>query len=187
MLISMILPVFGNHSLIGNEIYEKVIIPNKNVIATLSGHYHDSETLIDEIDDNGDGTPDRRVYEIVADYQGGHEGCEGYLRLLHVNQADNKLYVKTYSPYLDDYNFYDAEQYAGKDEFVIDMPLEPKEKVVLTDKLEVNVYTTSTIGRTQLADNNQAETKWKHLQDEQQYGWYVRVTDDFGGDVISDV
>lgn len=179
--------VSGNRSPIGNEIYEKVIVPNKNVIATLSGHYHDSETLIDEIDDNGDGTPDRKVYQMLADYQGGPEGGQGYLRLLHVNQADNKIYVKTYSPYLDDYNFYDPEQYPGKDEFVIDMPLEPKEKVVLTDKFEVNVYTTSTIGKTQLADNNQAETKWKHLQDEQQYGWYVRVTDDFGGDVISDV
>jgi hypothetical protein len=179
--------VSGNRSPIGNQIYEKVVLPNKNVIATLSGHYHDSETLIDEIDDNGDGTPDRKVYQMLADYQGGPEGGQGYLRLLHVNQADNKIYVKTYSPYLDDYNYYEPEQYPGKDEFVIDMPLQPKEKVVSTDKFEINVYTASTIGKTQLADNSQAETKWKNLKDGQQYGWYVRVTDGFGGEVISDV
>ncbi|MFP3338880.1 hypothetical protein R0J91_12925, partial [Micrococcus sp. SIMBA_131] len=47
--------VSGNRSPLADEIYEKVVVPNKNVVATLSGHYHDSELLVDEIDDDGDG------------------------------------------------------------------------------------------------------------------------------------
>lgn len=110
--------VSGNRSPIGDKIYEKVVVPNKNVIAVLCGHYHDSETLISEIDDDKDGTPDRKVYQILADYQGGPEGGQGFMRLLHVNPVENKIYVKTYSPYLNKYNYYDSATYPGKDEFV---------------------------------------------------------------------
>ena len=79
------------------------------MVAVLSGHFHDAETLVDEIDDDGDGVTDRKVYQMLADYQGGPEGGQGYLRLLKVNQNSNKISVETYSPYLDKYNFYDAE------------------------------------------------------------------------------
>lgn len=179
--------VSGNRSPIGDELYERVVVPNENVIAVLSGHYHDSETLIDEIDDNGDGVVDRKVYQMLADYQGGPEGGQGYLRLLHVNPSENKIYVKTYSPYLDRYNYYDPAEYPGKDEFVIDLPLQPKEKLVSTDRFVVNVYTKQAIGETQKAVNNQSSVQWSGLQDQTTYGWYVKAKDDFGGQVISDV
>lgn len=39
------------------------------MLAVLCGHYHDSETLIDEMDDDGDGIADRKVYQMLADYQ----------------------------------------------------------------------------------------------------------------------
>ncbi len=179
--------VSGNRSPLGDDIFEKVIKPNKNVIASFSGHYHDSETLVDEIDDNGDGKTDRKVYQLLADYQGGPEGGQGYLRLLHVNQADNKIYVKTYSPYLDDYNYYNTDQYPGKDEFVIDLPLQPTSKEVSTDRFEVNVFTENQIGSKQTAVDNKAEVQWNGLKNHQQYGWYVKATDEFGGEVTSDV
>ncbi|TYS50317.1 S-layer homology domain-containing protein [Bacillus infantis] len=180
--------VSGNRSPLGNKIFEEIVKPNKNVLAVLCGHYHDSETLVDEIDDDGDGTPDRKVYQMLADYQGGPEGGQGYMRLLHVNPSENKIYVKTYSPYLNDYNFYDADSYPGKDEFVIDLPLEPKEKVVSTDRLEVKVYTDSQIGETQtLSGKKAAETGWAGLEANKLYGWYVRVNDEFSGEALSDI
>ncbi|WP_082804625.1 lamin tail domain-containing protein [Rossellomorea vietnamensis] len=179
--------VSGNRSPLGNDIFEQVVKPNKNVIAAFSGHYHDSETLVDEIDDDGDGNPDRKVYQMLADYQGGPEGGQGYMRLLHVNQADNKIYVKTYSPYLDDYNYYNTDQYPGKDEFVIDLPLQPQSKEVSTDRFEVNVYTENQIGKTVTAVDHKAEVDWNGLKKDQQYGWYVKAGDEFGGEVRSDV
>lgn len=179
--------VSGNRSPIGNEIFEKVIVPNKNVVATLSGHYHDAETLIDSIDDDGDGSPDRTVYQMLADYQGGPEGGQGYMRLLHVNQADNSIHVKTYSPYLDDYNYYNPEQYPGKDEFTIELPLTPREKEVSTDAFEVNIFTKNKIGQTQQAINNQASVEWSNLISETLHSWYVDVKDIYGGKSRSDI
>jgi hypothetical protein len=174
--------VSGNRSPIGNKIYEEVVVPNKNVIAVLCGHYHDSETLIDEIDDNKDGTPDRKVYQMLANYQGGPEGGQGFMRLFHVSPVENKIYVKTYSPYLNRYNYYDSATYPGKDEFVIDLNLQPREKVVATDKFEVNVFTDEKIGvAAKVRDNETAEVEWKNLSAEKEYGWYVIARDDFKG------
>ena len=80
----------------------------------LSGHYHEAQTLVDEIDDNGDGTADRKVYQLLADYQAGPEGGQGYMRLLHFDQDQDRIIVNTYSPYMNDYNFYDTGQVRGK-------------------------------------------------------------------------
>ncbi|UOE76100.1 S-layer homology domain-containing protein [Parageobacillus thermoglucosidasius] len=180
--------VSGNRSPIGDKIYEKVVVPNKNVIAVLCGHYHDSETLISEIDDDKDGTPDRKVYQILADYQGGPEGGQGFMRLLHVNPVENKIYVKTYSPYLNKYNYYDSATYPGKDEFVMEMNLTPQEKVVATDKFAVDVFTNQKIGEVaKVKDNETAEVEWKNLSAEKEYGWYVTVTDDFKGKTRSPI
>ena len=181
--------VSGSRSPIGNKIFEKVVVPNKNVIATLSGHYHDSETLISDIDDNGDGTADRKVYQMLADYQGGPEGGQGFMRLLQVNPAENRIYVKTYSPYLDQYNFYDPTLYPGKDEFVIELgDLKPKEKVVSTDYFEVNVFTKNEIGTVKnVASGEAATVMWKKLEKANTYGWYVTVADAYKGKAVSEI
>ena len=84
-------------------------MPNEQVKAVLSGHYHNAQTWIDEMDDDGDGVADRTVYQLLADYQGGPEGGQGYLRILNFKMNENKVAVQTYSPYLDDYNFYEPE------------------------------------------------------------------------------
>ncbi|WP_101842186.1 metallophosphoesterase [Halobacillus sp. Marseille-P3879] len=115
----------GKRSRLGEDLYEQIIKPNENVVATLSGHYYGASKKVDQIDDNGDGTPDRKVYQLFANYQGISEGGKGYMRLLHVNQEENKIDVKTYSPYLNDYNYYDPKNRPGKDEFTIEVPLEP--------------------------------------------------------------
>ncbi|WP_052659534.1 lamin tail domain-containing protein [Bacillus alveayuensis] len=180
--------VSGNRSPVGNLIFEEVVKKHPNVIAVLSGHYHDSEKLIDEIDDNGDGTPDRKVYQMLADYQGGPEGGQGYLRLLHFNQETNEIFVKTYSPYLNDYNYYDPETYPEKDEFTIQFDLTPKEKKVETDYFEVNVYTNHLIGKVENVPSGEtASVTWNGLTPNQMYYWYAVVEDQYGGKQRSDV
>ncbi|MCP3027350.1 metallophosphoesterase [Halobacillus sp. A5] len=115
----------GKRSRIGEDLFEQVVKPNENVAAILSGHYYGTAKKVDKIDDNGDGTPDRKVYQLLANYQGGPEGGQGYMRLLHVNQKENKIHVKTYSPFLDDFNYYDTGPHPGKDDFIMEIPLEP--------------------------------------------------------------
>ncbi|OAH54566.1 MULTISPECIES: lamin tail domain-containing protein [Bacillaceae] len=180
--------VSGNRSPIGDKVFNEVVKKNINVIAVLSGHYHDSETLVDEIDDNQDGTPDRKVYQMLADYQGGPEGGQGFLRLMKVNPIENKIYIQTYSPYLDQYNYYNPVDYPGKDEFTIETDLTPKEKVVATDLFNVEVFTDEKIGsQANIKDGGTAKAKWKNLQRSTQHGWYVEVKDSYGGEVRSDV
>jgi hypothetical protein len=180
--------VSGNRSPLGDKIYEQVVVPNHNVMAVLSGHYHDSEKLIDEIDDNGDGQPDRKVYQMLADYQGGPEGGQGYMRLMEIDAEENKIYMKTYSPYMNDYNYYDPILEPGKDEFVIDMNLEPKEKRVATDYFEVNVYTNQAISQQKKAvSGSEIKGAWTGLKDNADYYWYATAEDEFGGKSVSDI
>ncbi|WP_158560834.1 lamin tail domain-containing protein [Paenibacillus contaminans] len=180
--------VSGNRSPIANSIYEKVVLPNPNVIAVLSGHYHDSEMMADEIDDNGDGKTDRTVYQMLADYQGGPEGGQGYMRLLHFDVKNNKIIVNTYSPYMNDYNFYDTDQYPGKDEFTIDVDLQPKLKRVATDYFAVNVYTDKSVGQAaQTASGAVASANWTGLAAGKKFEWYAIAADGFDGAARSDI
>ncbi|MBU7594341.1 LPXTG cell wall anchor domain-containing protein [Metabacillus halosaccharovorans] len=180
--------VSGNRSPIGDKIYEAVVEPNANVIAVLSGHYHDSETLISEIDDDGDGQPDREVYQMLGDYQGGPEGGQGYMKLLHFDQDNNRVFVNTYSPYLDDYNFYEPEEYPGKDELIMDLDLQVKEKRVATDYFSVTVKTDKEIGKQEnISSGETAQVKWTGLTENNTYSWYALAEDKFTGKTASDI
>jgi Calcineurin-like phosphoesterase/Lamin Tail Domain len=180
--------VSGNRSPLGNRIYNEVVLPNENVVAVLSGHYHDSETLIDPVDDNGDGTADRQVYQMLGDYQGGPEGGQGYMKLLHFDQDNNRIIVNTYSPYLDDYNFYDPADFPGKDEMVINLDLSVDEKQVATDYFAVNIYTDTKIGeQEQVASGDTAEAEWEGLTENETYSWYAVAEDQYTGKAVSDI
>ncbi|ANS74712.1 hypothetical protein AWM70_09015 [Paenibacillus yonginensis] len=111
----------GERSPIAEQIYKRVVIPNRNVFAVLCGHYHSARLKVDELDDNRDGHKDRKVYQILADYQDASKGGEGFMRLLQFDLKHQKLFVRTYSPYLDRFNYFSPGQYPGKDEFVVDL------------------------------------------------------------------
>ena len=76
----------------------------------LCGHNHTSMRSIQPIDDDGDGEADRNLIQLLADYQTADNGGNGYLRILTVHEKNRTLEVKTYSPYLDQYNCYDPVQ-----------------------------------------------------------------------------
>ncbi|NBD24450.1 lamin tail domain-containing protein, partial [Paenibacillus glycinis] len=180
--------VSDNRAPISEKIHERVVVPNKNVIAVLCGHYHDAEKLEDEIDDNGDGLPDRKVYQLLADYQGAEKGGLGYIRLLQFDTKNNQIHVKTYSPYLDDYNYYDPTTYPGKDEFDLDVDLQPMHKQVATDYFGVKVYTDELIGKQEnVASGSSASAKWSGLTQGNYYQWYAVAEDAFSGYTRSDI
>ncbi|KOP67910.1 S-layer protein [Bacillus sp. FJAT-18019] len=175
----------GSRSGVGNRLYKEVVVPNPNVVAVLSGHYTGASLLKNELDDDGDGITDRTVYQMLADYQGHAEGGSGYLRLLHFNQDSKEIYVNTYSPYLDKYNYYEKP---GVDEFTINLDLEPKLKRVATDSIQVNHLRGESIGTPQtVASGAEVSQTWTDLQSNGTYSWYVFAKDKFGGSVRSDV
>ncbi|OAB46176.1 S-layer homology domain-containing protein [Paenibacillus glacialis] len=180
--------VSNNRAPIADKIFEKVVKPNKNVFATLSGHYHDAQLKVDELDDNGDGVTDRKVFQMLADYQGAPEGGLGYIRLMQFDMKNNKLHIKTYSPHLDDYNFYDPLTNPNKDEFTLDLDLQPKTKRVATDYISVKVYTDELIGsKEKVKSGVQASVNWTNLSPNSYQQWYTKAEDQNSGSTRSDI
>lgn len=176
----------GTRSAIGERLYQEIVVPNHNVVMVLSGHLTDSELLTSELDDDGDGTPDRNVYQMLSNYQGNPEGGAGYMKLFHFDTSSGTVFVNSYSPYLDDFNYYDTEEYPDKDEFTIDLNLEPQVKRVATDYFEINVYSDEKIGEVKDVPSGEvAKMKWEGLEENTTYYWYASVKDEFGGSAKS--
>lgn len=178
----------GQRSATGQKLFSEVVKPNPNVFMVLSGHYTGAALITDKLDDNGDGTPDRTVYQMLSDYQGLGDGGDGYMKLLRFDPASGTIEVKTYSPHKDDYNYYDPIQYPNKDEFSLSADLTPQLKRVATDYVQANVYTNRPIGLTQKAASGEtAEVQWTGLRPNQKYFWFVEVADGFGGRTVSEL
>jgi hypothetical protein len=167
----------------GNKIYQGVVVPNPNVVMVLSGHFTGSALRTDQIDDNKDGKPDRKVYQMLNDYQGIPNGGDGYLKLLHFDTESDTVYVNTYSPMLEDYNYYEP----SKDEFTLSLELAPQVKRVATDLFEVKVYSNDQIGMVEANSGMNAEVVWNGLKGSQMYEWYALAKDGFGGTTYSDI
>ena len=81
----------------------------------LCGHCRDISFIIVQLDDDGDGNPDRTVYAILSNFQGSKAGAGGYMRILDFRDSD--IYIYTYSPY------YDSCEYPkGKTEATVPLP-----------------------------------------------------------------
>ena len=91
----------------GQLVQDNVVAKNPNVIAVLNGHYHGASYETTVFDDDHDGVYDRTVYQICTDYQSGFEGGSGYIKMLYFDLDNNKIYINSYSPSLDDFNYYD--------------------------------------------------------------------------------
>ncbi|WP_180955343.1 lamin tail domain-containing protein [Peribacillus deserti] len=177
------LDIDGKRTAKGQTMFNKLVKPNQNVKIVLSGHFFGASRNVEEIP-AGKGKV-RRVIEMLADYQGGPEGGQGYMRLLQFDPANKQLRVKTYSPYLDHYNFFDS----GTDEFTLSkVELIPMHKQVATDYLSLNVYTNDKIGMDEnVKSSRKAEIPIKGLKPSMDYYWYVEVSDKYGGKAKSPI
>jgi hypothetical protein len=77
----------------GEEIWEKFIRKNKNIIAVVNGHTGGAANRVDA------GDHGNRVAQMIANYQ--FSGGRGYLRILKFKPANGVIDVQTYSPYFD--------------------------------------------------------------------------------------
>ncbi|MFS0655198.1 metallophosphoesterase [Bacillus sp. 179-C3.3 HS] len=180
--------VSGNRSSIGDLIFHQVVKRHPNIVAVFSGHYHGASRKVDELDDDHDGKIDRKVYQILADYQAGPEGGQGFMRLITADQEKNQLHFTTYSPYLNQEHFFDPKTYGDQDEFSIDVDLTPKMKSVKTNYFELNVYTNILLGEVKgVKSGKKASFEWKGLKPNQDYYWYTVAKDRFEGKAISPI
>lgn len=116
----------GNYVEQGREIYEKIADTNSNVFLVLCGHYGGAVVNVKR-------SGDRVFYEMLSDYQFNPEGGAGYFRLLHFDTKNGLVYVNTYSPHKEDYNFYED----SKEEFILPLTEEKGDIILSTDYIDI--------------------------------------------------
>lgn len=130
-------------------IWDDLVVPNDNVYFVLCGHVHGEYARTDVV--NG-----REVHQLLADYQDGPNGGNGLLRIMRFVPAEDKVYVQTYSPWLDQYET-DSDS-----EFTLNFPM--------------SGY--SLIGADEaVASGGNASVVWTGLSANTLHEWYVEVTD----------
>ncbi|MFT8318071.1 MAG: metallophosphoesterase [Sporolactobacillus sp.] len=87
----------AQRTLQGQMLFNRVVRPNPNVKIVMNGHCYGAARKIDAIDDNLDGKPDRKVMQILSDYQ-SVKGGQGYIRVIGFDLKHDKVYVRTFSP-----------------------------------------------------------------------------------------
>lgn len=108
LIVHAYLTAEGGLTTIAKDLEATVVSQCPNIKLVLSGHARGISHSTFRYDDDGDGTPERTVNALMYDVQTDREHY-GYLCLLTYDPADNSLFVDSYSPFLDDYIYNDAE------------------------------------------------------------------------------
>src|SRR6185295_11388180 len=91
-------------------LWDGLALPNPNLRFMLAGHVHGESRRTDV----SNGKP---VFQMLADFQDRASGGEGWLRILRFVPGEDKVYVQTYSPWLNRFES-DADS-----EFTLDYPM----------------------------------------------------------------
>ncbi len=172
----------------GKMVQENVVAKNPNVFAVLNGHYHGSSYETAMFDDNNDGINDRTVYQICTDYQSGFEGGSEYVKMLYFDLDDNKIYMNSYSPYFEDYNYYDTEvevlnvegaSGTGIDAMILDVDFTTDEQSILADSFSAYISrgeVLGTAGTDKTRGLDKITINLDKLTADTEYTWYAVVT-----------
>lgn len=181
----------------GQLVKQQVVAKNPNVFAVLNGHYHGSSYETAMFDDNGDGQNDRTVYQICTDYQSGFEGGNEYIKFLYFDLDNNKIYMNSYSPILDDFNFYDTELHTlnvegasatGVDQMVLDVEFNTNAQSILQKNFSAYILTDEEIGNAEFdKDTKTATVEMANLNENTHYAWYAVVKNASTGIVSTNV
>lgn len=138
-------------------------------------------------DDDGDGVNDRTVYQICTDYQSGFEGGSEYIKFLYFDLDNNKIYMNSYSPYLDDYNYFNTDSVevlnvegassTRLDKMVLDVEFNSDEQTILENQFSAYVCTNEILDSTAIDKvTGKATIDLTNLKAETDYAWYAVVT-----------
>lgn len=174
----------------GIAVQREVVARNPNVIAVLNGHYHGSSFETVKFDDDNDGVNERTVYQICTDYQSGFEGGNEYIKMLYFDLDNDKIYINSYSPVLDDFNYYDEpvvnldrDGIKGDsiDAFVLDVDFDTEEKTIDGKAFTASVRTADEIGTVNVGADKTASIVWNGLESGTDYTWYAVAANSLSG------
>ncbi|GHI01580.1 LamG-like jellyroll fold domain-containing protein [Neobacillus kokaensis] len=80
----------------GKKIWTELVNENNQVFMTVNGHYFG---IAHQVKQNAAGND---VIQMLVNYQADYRGGNGWLRLVEFDEAKNKLFFRTYSPFLDE-------------------------------------------------------------------------------------
>lgn len=153
----------------GEEIFRQIIVPNENVAMVLCGHDPGASRNIRSVP----GT-DRKVVEILSDYQATENGGNGFLRLLTF--ADGKMQNKTYSPVTGQYNCFAA----STDEFTVDLPMVENKRMVTTSNFSAGMVETLESFGTETVSAGEKASVTLPVSDVDFSGWFAVLADEEG-------
>jgi len=179
----------------GELVQNEVVAKNSNVFAVINGHYFGAAIKVDGFDDDGDGIKERKVYQICTDYQDASEGGSQYIKMLYFDLNNDKIYMNSYSPSLDDFNYFDnakLDSYdigttaTSQDIYELDVNFDTDVKTLETTSMTVSVYTDDVIGAQENVSGSIQQT-WKGLSSNTQYWWYAEAVSGTGETVRTDL
>lgn len=135
----------------GQAIYN-ALQNNPNLFLMLCGHNH-GEARRTDVSVNG------KIETLLADYQSYANGGNGFLRILEFSPAQNQIRVKTYSPWLNQYET-DAAS-----EFAFDYAMTSGPAFALVQQ------------NTGVTSGTQTAATWSALLPGQEYEWFVQASD----------
>ena len=188
----------------GVLVQNQVVAKNPNVFAVLNGHYSGSTYQTVRFDDNGDGTLDRTVYQICTDYQSVTQGGMQYIKFLYFDLDNNKVFINSYSPYYDDFNYYDtdsADNLASKakaasdgvarnediDALILNVKFDTATQTISPDSFSATLYTDELLTTADMAAGGSAQGQITGLSPATQYQWYAEVENEDSGILRTDV
>ncbi len=133
-------------------LWDGLAVPNPNLHFMLSGHVHDEARRTDFLH----GHP---VHQMLADYQSRPEGGEGWLRILRFVPAEDRVYVRTWSPWLNRYETDEDSEFSL--DFTMGAPL-------------------ASAGSVSVASGTVALVPSPGLDPDTEYEWQVTVTNAAG-------
>jgi hypothetical protein len=82
----------------GEEIWQKFVRKNPQIFMVLCGHW---DTVGGEWRQASTNDAGQEVFEVLADFQSRDRGGDGWLRIIEFDEAEGKIWFRTYSPSLD--------------------------------------------------------------------------------------
>ena len=133
------------------QVYYNRFKDNPNVFLMLCGHVSGEDRRTDTYNGNS-------IHTVLADYQSRTNGGNGWLRIFEFSPANNEIRVKTYSPWLDQW------ETDGDSQFTLSYDMQD-------DNFEV-------IGvNSNVTSGSSASVAWPDLTLGTTYEWYVTIDD----------
>ncbi len=105
----------------GEDIWQNFVKKHRNIVAVFSGHILYEWGYLESSGIHGN-----TVYQMMTNFQMNSKGGEGFMRVLTFDMGNNIMDVKTYSPYLDEFNTASEHEFKNRLdiwEYINDEPL----------------------------------------------------------------